>query len=64
MKPGAAKQSIEMKVYVHYEEGIDLELHLTLKLTLPRKWDDESPTKLLKVGSQKYNPGFSGWPER
>lgn len=57
-------QSIEMKVYVHYEEGIDPELHLTLKLTLPRKWDGESPMKLLKVGSQRWNTGFSGWPGR
>lgn len=38
-----------MKVYVHYEEGSDAELHVTLKLTLPKKWNDESPVKLLKV---------------
>lgn len=40
-----------MKVYVHYEEGGDAELHVTLKLTLPKKWNDESPVKLLKVNS-------------
>lgn len=38
-----------MKVYVHYEEGNDTEQHTTLKLTLPRKWNDESPVKLLQV---------------
>lgn len=40
-----------MKVYVHYEEGSDAELHVTLKLTLPKKWNDESPVKLLQVCS-------------
>lgn len=40
-----------MKVYVHYEEGSDAELHVTLKLTLPKKWHDESPVKLLQVQS-------------
>lgn len=39
----------DMKVYVHFEEGSDAELHVTLKLTLPKKWNDESPVKLLKV---------------
>lgn len=38
-----------MKVYVHYEEGSDAELHVTLKLTLPKKWNGESPVKLLQV---------------
>lgn len=38
-----------MKVYVHYEEGSDAENHVTLKLTLPKKWNDESPAKLLEV---------------
>lgn len=38
-----------MKVYVHFEEGSDAELHVTLKLTLPKKWNDESPVRLLKV---------------
>ena len=42
-----------MKVYVHYEEGSDAELHVTLKLTLPKKWNDESPVKLLKVKTTK-----------
>lgn len=36
-------------MYVHYEEGSDAELHVTLKLTLPKKWNDESPMKLLQV---------------
>lgn len=39
-----------MKVYVHYEEASNAELHVTLKLTLPKKWNDESPVKLLEVG--------------
>lgn len=38
-----------MKVYVHYEEGSDAEQHVTLKLTLPKRWNDESPIKLLQV---------------
>lgn len=46
--------SSQMKVYVHYEEGSDAELHVTLKLTLPKKWNDESPVKLLKVVVYKY----------
>lgn len=41
-----------MKVYVHYEEGSDAEQHVTLKLTLPKRWNDESPVKLLKVRRQ------------
>lgn len=41
----------EMKVYVHYEEGSDAELHVTLKLTLPKKWNDESPMKLLTAST-------------
>lgn len=40
-----------MKVYVHYEEGSDAELHVTLKLTLPKKWNDESPMKLLTAST-------------
>eukprot|EP00752_Nemacystus_decipiens_P003243 g3001.t1 len=44
-----------MKVYVHYEEGSDAELHVTLKLTLPKKWNDESPVKLLKLFVDSYN---------
>lgn len=42
-----------MKVYVHYEEGGDAELHVTLKLTLPKRWNDESPMKLLQVCRQQ-----------
>lgn len=42
-----------MKVYVHYEEGGDVEQHVTLKLTLPRRWDGESPVKLLQVCTTK-----------
>lgn len=44
-----------MKVYVHYEEGSDAELHVTLKLTLPKKWNDESPMKLLQVHSSEVS---------
>lgn len=36
-------------MYVHYEEGTDAEQHVTLKLTLPKRWNDESPVKLLQV---------------
>lgn len=42
-----------MKVYVHYEEGSDAEQHVTLKLTLPKRWNDESPVKLLQVRRQQ-----------
>ncbi|CAB1119694.1 unnamed protein product [Ectocarpus sp. CCAP 1310/34] len=44
-----------MKVYVHFEEGSDAELHVTLKLTLPKKWNDESPVRLLKLFIDSYN---------
>lgn len=44
-----------MKVYVHYEEGGDAELHVTLKLTLPKRWNDESPMKLLQLFIDSYN---------
>ena len=43
------------KVYVHYEEGADAELHVTLKLTLPAKWASESPLKLLELFVEAYN---------
>ncbi|CAN0399236.1 unnamed protein product [Ascophyllum nodosum] len=44
-----------MKVYVHYEEGNDPELYVTLKLTLPRRWNDASPMKLLHLFIDAYN---------
>lgn len=49
----------EMKVYVHFEEGSDAELHVTLKLTLPKKWNDESPMKLLKVSCCRSPPPYT-----
>lgn len=44
-----------MKVYVHYEEGSNADLHVKLKLTLPKKWNDESPVKLLQLFIDAYN---------
>ncbi|CAN0026779.1 unnamed protein product, partial [Chrysoparadoxa australica] len=43
------------KVYLHYEEGDDPELHMTLKLTLPKKWVDQSPVKVLDLFIESYN---------
>ncbi|KAG5191019.1 chp-1 [Tribonema minus] len=44
------------KVYLHYEEGSDAELHTTLKLTLPRKWVAEgSPMQVLELFIESYN---------
>jgi len=44
-----------MKVYVHYEESEDTEVHLTLKLTLPKKWLDQSTMKVLELFVESYN---------
>jgi hypothetical protein len=38
------------KVLLHFNEGADAELHMTLKLTLPKKWVlEQSPVKVLEV---------------
>jgi hypothetical protein len=38
------------KVLLHFNEGEDAELHMTLKLTLPKKWvAEQSPLKVLEV---------------
>ncbi|CAM9422460.1 unnamed protein product [Phaeothamnion confervicola] len=44
-----------MKVYLHYEEGEDTKRHMTLKLTLPRKWDGDSPVRVLELFVEAYN---------
>lgn len=51
------------KVYVHYEEGSDSELHTTLKLTLPRKWVAEGhPLQILEVSAMRLQlRAFAGW---
>jgi hypothetical protein len=40
-----------MKVYVHYEEG-DVEMHLTLKLTLPRRWISQPVKQVVEVSTE------------
>jgi len=40
-----------MKVYVHYEDNTSEDLHLTLKLTLPKKWVDQPIKQVLEVSS-------------
>ncbi|CAN0290182.1 unnamed protein product [Discosporangium mesarthrocarpum] len=44
-----------MKVYVHYEEGLDTDLHVTLKLTLPKKWEAKNPFMVLELFVESYN---------
>ncbi|CAM9654957.1 unnamed protein product [Choristocarpus tenellus] len=44
-----------MKVYVHYEQGSDTDLHVTLKLTLPKKWEDQNPVRVLELFVDSYN---------
>ncbi len=47
--------SIAMRVFVHYKEGSETDLHKTLKLTIPKKWLDKSPTKVLDLFIESYN---------
>eukprot|EP01084_Bolivina_argentea_P236770 398061_1 len=44
-----------MKVFVHYKEGTETDLRKTLKLTIPKKWLDKSPTKVLDLFIESYN---------
>ncbi len=44
-----------MKVFVRYEEGSETDKHKTLKLTIPKKWLDKSPTKVLDLFIESYN---------
>mmetsp|Transcript_7326 Transcript_7326/g.9655 ORF Transcript_7326/g.9655 Transcript_7326/m.9655 type:complete len:312 (-) Transcript_7326:185-1120(-) len=44
-----------MKVYVHYEEGENADLHKTLKLTLPKKWVQQSTEQVLDLFLGSYN---------
>ncbi len=44
-----------MKVFVHYKEGSETDLHKTLKLTTPKMWLDKSPTKVLDLFVESYN---------
>lgn len=38
-----------MKVYLHYEEGSDTALHMTIKLKLPKKWRTGPVSNLKEV---------------
>ncbi len=44
-----------MKIFIHYKEGSETDLHKTLKLTVPKKWLDKSPTKVLDLFVESYN---------
>lgn len=44
-----------MKVYVHYEDNESEDLHLTLKLTLPKKWVDQPIKQVLEVSINHDN---------
>uniref|UniRef100_A0A7S3JTH4 CHORD domain-containing protein n=1 Tax=Aureoumbra lagunensis TaxID=44058 RepID=A0A7S3JTH4_9STRA len=44
-----------MKVYIHYVEPAATSLHQTLKITLPRKWEDGPIKNLLETFVKNYN---------
>lgn len=44
-----------MKVFIHYEDNDDLDLHKSLKLTLPKSWKNGPVSKLLKQFVETYN---------
>lgn len=44
-----------MKVFIHYEDNDDSDLHKSLKLTLPKSWKNGPVSKLLKQFVETYN---------
>lgn len=48
-----------MKVLLHYEENDDLDLHKSLKITLPKSWKTGPCSNLLKQFVESYNNTFS-----
>eukprot|EP00560_Eucampia_antarctica_P008724 CAMPEP_0197826434 /NCGR_PEP_ID=MMETSP1437-20131217/3396_1 /TAXON_ID=49252 ORGANISM="Eucampia antarctica, Strain CCMP1452" /NCGR_SAMPLE_ID=MMETSP1437 /ASSEMBLY_ACC=CAM_ASM_001096 /LENGTH=329 /DNA_ID=CAMNT_0043426873 /DNA_START=73 /DNA_END=1062 /DNA_ORIENTATION=+ len=44
-----------MKVFIHYEDNKDTELHKSLKLTLPKSWKNGSVSKILSQFVETYN---------
>lgn len=49
-----------MKVFLHYEEGADTNLHKTLKITLPKSWKNGPTSKLLNQFVESYNASDKG----
>mmetsp|Transcript_15948 Transcript_15948/g.30081 ORF Transcript_15948/g.30081 Transcript_15948/m.30081 type:complete len:322 (+) Transcript_15948:146-1111(+) len=49
-----------MKVFLHYEDNKDSNLHKSLKITLPKKWLQGPTFKLLEFGIESYNASDLG----
>lgn len=49
-----------MKVFLHYEESQDTNLHKTLKITLPKSWKNGPTSKLLNQFVESYNASEQG----
>ncbi|KAF1318118.1 Chord family protein, partial [Globisporangium splendens] len=47
--------AVPKKVYMHFEEGADAALHLTLKMTLPSKWSGHTVDYLKEFFVEHYN---------
>eukprot|EP00549_Striatella_unipunctata_P002463 CAMPEP_0118687956 /NCGR_PEP_ID=MMETSP0800-20121206/8662_1 /TAXON_ID=210618 ORGANISM="Striatella unipunctata, Strain CCMP2910" /NCGR_SAMPLE_ID=MMETSP0800 /ASSEMBLY_ACC=CAM_ASM_000638 /LENGTH=302 /DNA_ID=CAMNT_0006585181 /DNA_START=97 /DNA_END=1005 /DNA_ORIENTATION=+ len=44
-----------MKVIIQYQDNLDVSLHKTLKITLPKSWKNGPTSKLLKQFVESYN---------
>jgi hypothetical protein len=49
-----------MKVFIHYEDNTNSNLHKSLKITLPRKWLQGPTFKLLEFAIESYNASDLG----
>ncbi len=49
-----------MKVFLHYNDNEDADLHKTLKITLPKSWKNGPTSKLLDQFVESYNASDKG----